>query len=194
MTPPHDSTRRAVMTALASLPLSSSAATSSSGGEMRQLGSPTLVAYFSRSGNPGRRWPDPPCARYRFVRDSAGHGLSRRLSGHRQAGESGARPRVRTHLGDQSPQHSRLRHRVSGLSNLGGDRAASDPQLSKGARPFRQDRDSLRHPWWLWAGEQRSVLASHAPKALLREGFSMQADQERQTMDKVTGWLKKRME
>jgi flavodoxin len=51
MTPPHDSTRRAVMTALASLPLSSSTAKSSSGGEMRQLGSPPLVAYFSRSGN-----------------------------------------------------------------------------------------------------------------------------------------------
>jgi len=40
-------------------------------------------------------------------------------------------------------------------------------------------------------GNSRSVLASHAPKALLREGFSMQADQERQTMDKVTSWLKK---
>ena len=39
------------MTALASLPLSRSAAKTNSGGEMRRTGSPTLVAYFSRSGN-----------------------------------------------------------------------------------------------------------------------------------------------
>ena len=39
------------MAALASLPLSSGAATSNCGGEFRRLGSRTLVAYFSRSGN-----------------------------------------------------------------------------------------------------------------------------------------------
>jgi hypothetical protein len=43
-------------------------------------------------------------------------------------------------------------------------------------------------------GNSQSVLASHAPKALLRDSFSMQADQERQTMEKVTGWLKKQMQ
>ena len=39
-------------------------------------------------------------------------------------------------------------------------------------------------------GNSPSVLASHAPKAHLRTGFSMQADQERQTMQRVNHWLK----
>jgi hypothetical protein len=38
-------------------------------------------------------------------------------------------------------------------------------------------------------GNSQSVLASHAPKARLQRCFSMQADQERQTMDRVNGWL-----
>lgn len=43
-------------------------------------------------------------------------------------------------------------------------------------------------------GDSLSVLATHAPKAQLRASFSMQADQERQTMERVTGWLKQRTE
>lgn len=35
----------------------------------------------------------------------------------------------------------------------------------------------------------RSVLARHAPGARLLDGFSMQADQERQTLDQVRSWL-----
>ena len=38
-------------------------------------------------------------------------------------------------------------------------------------------------------GNSQSVLASHAPMARLQRCFSMQADQERQTMDRVNGWL-----
>ncbi|MBW8076879.1 MAG: flavodoxin [Gallionella sp.] len=38
-------------------------------------------------------------------------------------------------------------------------------------------------------GNSLKVIASHAPKARLLEGFAMQADQERQTMDRVMGWL-----
>ncbi len=47
----HDPARRTVMAALASLPLSSSAAETGDGGEVRRVGSRILVAYFSRSGN-----------------------------------------------------------------------------------------------------------------------------------------------
>jgi hypothetical protein len=36
------------------------------------------------------------------------------------------------------------------------------------------------------------VLARHAPKARLQQPFSMQADQERQTMNTVNDWLKAR--
>jgi flavodoxin len=39
-------------------------------------------------------------------------------------------------------------------------------------------------------GSSHAVVASHAPRAPLQPGFSMQADQERQTMNAVNGWLK----
>ncbi|CAN7688039.1 flavodoxin [Mesorhizobium sp. LjNodule214] len=38
-------------------------------------------------------------------------------------------------------------------------------------------------------GNSQAVLASHAPQARLMEGFSMQAPQERQTIERVTQWL-----
>lgn len=38
-------------------------------------------------------------------------------------------------------------------------------------------------------GNSQAVLASHAPQVRLMEGFSMQAPQERQTVERVTGWL-----
>lgn len=38
-------------------------------------------------------------------------------------------------------------------------------------------------------GNSQSVLSRQAPKARLRKGFVMEADQERRTMDRVTGWL-----
>ena len=39
-------------------------------------------------------------------------------------------------------------------------------------------------------GNSQLVLARYAPKALLREGFVMEMDQERRTMERVTSWLK----
>jgi hypothetical protein len=38
-------------------------------------------------------------------------------------------------------------------------------------------------------GQSLSVVAEHAPRARLLEGFSMQADQERETLSRVTRWL-----
>jgi len=38
-------------------------------------------------------------------------------------------------------------------------------------------------------GNSQSVIASHAPKARLLQGFVMEADQERRTMERVTDWL-----
>jgi len=43
-------------------------------------------------------------------------------------------------------------------------------------------------------GNSSSILASHAPKARISKGFVMQADQERQTMERVNAWLKQRTE
>jgi flavodoxin len=38
-------------------------------------------------------------------------------------------------------------------------------------------------------GNSLSVVAEHAPQARLLEGFTMQADQERETLARVTRWL-----
>jgi flavodoxin len=38
-------------------------------------------------------------------------------------------------------------------------------------------------------GESMAVVAERAPQARLLEGFSMQADQERETLSRVTRWL-----
>ena len=38
-------------------------------------------------------------------------------------------------------------------------------------------------------GTSQSVLARHAPNARLQQGFAMEADQERKTMERVMGWL-----
>lgn len=40
-------------------------------------------------------------------------------------------------------------------------------------------------------GQSLKVLADHAPAARLLEGFSKQCDQERETLEEVTGWLGK---
>ena len=39
-------------------------------------------------------------------------------------------------------------------------------------------------------GNSLAVLASHAPSAQLQPGFSMHADQERETMERVLDWMK----
>ena len=38
-------------------------------------------------------------------------------------------------------------------------------------------------------GDSLSVVSEHAPQARLLEGFSMEADQERRTLEQVTSWL-----
>ena len=38
-------------------------------------------------------------------------------------------------------------------------------------------------------GTSLEVVAAHAPRSRLLDGFAMQADQERRTRDQVTGWL-----
>ena len=180
------------MTALASLPLSSYAAKTNSGGEMRRTGSPTLVAYFSRSGNtrvvagliqralntdlfeilPASPYPEEYLATVEQARQERDRGFEPILE-------------TRVHnmvaydtvylgfpiWGETAPPVIRSFLKVHDLSG-------------KNVIPF------VTHGGY-GLGDSRSVLASHAPTALLREGFSMQADQERQTMETVTSWLKK---
>ena len=51
---------------------------------------------------------------------------------------------------------SAVRRRTCIASGLASSRLCilSSRSWPEGARRFRQDRDSLRHPWWLWAGQQ----------------------------------------
>ncbi|HEY5972876.1 MAG TPA: flavodoxin [Pseudoxanthomonas sp.] len=179
------------MTALASLPLGSCTAQTSNGGEMRQAGSRTLVAYFSRSGNtrvvaglihralgadlfeirPASPYPEDYLATVEQARQERDRGFEPAL----EAKVPNVAAYDTVYLGfpiwgDTAPPVIRSflkAHELSGKTVI--------PFVTHGGYGL---------------GSSRSVLAIHAPKALLREGFSMQADQERQTMEKVTGWLK----
>ncbi|MCK9489779.1 MAG: flavodoxin [Xanthomonadales bacterium] len=188
---PHDPTRRAVTAALASFPLASSAARTRSSGESRQVGSRTLVAYFSRSGNTRvvaglihrtlgtdlfEIRPDSPYPEdYLETVEQA-----------RQERDRGVEPVLEAKVPDLAAYDTvYLGFPIWGETTPPVIRSfLSAHDLSgKTITPF------VTHGGY-GLGNSRSVLASHAPKAMLREGFSMQADQERQTMEKVTGWLK----
>jgi flavodoxin len=180
-----------MMTALAAVPLSAVAGTSSAGGELRRTGSRTLVAYFSRSGNT------------RVVA-----GLIHRALGTDLFEIRPAAPYPEDYL--QTVEQAR-RERDSGyeppleasVSNMAsydtvflgfpiwGETAppviraflATHDIAGKALIPF------VTHGGY-GLGSSQSVLASHAPKADLRQGFVMEADQERRTMNRVTDWLK----
>jgi len=38
-------------------------------------------------------------------------------------------------------------------------------------------------------GDSLDVVREHAPDARILDGFSLEADQERRTLERVTGWL-----
>lgn len=185
----HNPTRRAVMTALASLPLNGSAETTGSG-EPRRAGSRMLVAYFSRSGNT------------RVVAGLVHRGLGTDLFEIRPAS---AYPEDYLETVEQAKQE-RDRGFEPSLEAKVSNMAVYDtvylgfPIWGETAPPvirsFLKAHDLsgktlipfVTHGGY-GLGSSQSVLASHAPKARLRTGFSMQADQERKTMDLVKGWL-----
>lgn len=177
------------MTALSSLPLGSSAPTTS-GGEMRQVGSRTLVAYFSRSGNtrvvaglihralgtdlfeirPATPYPEDYVATVEQARQERDRGFEPALE--TKVPKVAAYDTVYLGFpiwGETAPPLIRSFLKAHDLSG-------------KTVIPF------VTHGGF-GLGNSQSVLSSHAPKARLRRGFSMQADQERQTMNQVKGWL-----
>lgn len=192
MTSPHDAVRRAMMTALASFPLGSAAAGVKDDAPA-QARPKTLVAYFSRSGNtrvvaglihraprkggadlfeirPARPYPDD-------YLETVEQARKERDSGHEPALEAKV-VRMADYdtvflgfpiWGETAPPVIRSFLSAHDLSD-------------KTVIPF------VTHGGY-GLGNSRSVLASHAPKARWREGFVMEADQERRTMDRVTGWL-----
>ncbi|SDZ70830.1 Flavodoxin [Variovorax sp. YR266] len=186
----HDAVRRTMMTAFASLPLSSSATSAAQHGETRQACSKTLVAYFSRSGNtrvvaglihrarrtdlfeirPAHPYPED-------YLETVEQARIERDGGHEPALEARV-TRMADYdtvflgfpiWGETTPPVIRSFLSAHSLSN-------------KVLIPF------VTHGGY-GLGNSPSVLASHAPKARLCDGFVMEADQERRTMDRVTGWL-----
>lgn len=190
MTSDHDSTRRNVMTALAALPLGAATAANAQSGDMRRQGSRTLVAYFSRSGNT------------RVVAGLIHRARSTDLFEIRPARpypedypETVAQARKETDSGYEPPLAAKVTAMVDyDTVFLGfpiwGETAPpvirsflSGHDLSgKTLIPF------VTHGGY-GLGKSRDVLVSHAPKARLLEGFVMEMDQERRTMERVTSWL-----
>jgi len=189
----RDQTRRALMTSLASLSLGAATQVSAGAadGRARQTGSPILVAYFSRTGNT------------RVVA-----GLIRRALG---ADVSEIRPAVPypedylTTVEQARQERDRgvepvLEAKVPGIAGydtvflgfpIWGETA---PPI---IRSFLSAHDLSGKTLILFIthggyglGDSQAVIARHAPRAVRRGDFSIQADQERQTMDRVNHWLR----
>ena len=191
MTTQHDPIRRLVMAALASLPLSGMAATTTQGGDLRRVGSRTLVAYFSRSGNtrviaglihrklgtdlfeirPAAPYPEDYLATVEQAR---------------QERDSGAEPALENKVPDIAAYDTVfLGFPIWGETAPPVIRSflSTYDLAGKTLIPF------ITHGGY-GLGNSQSVIASHAPKARLLKGLVMEADQERRTMDSVTDWLK----
>ena len=181
--------RRAVLTTLATLPVAAPAVEGERG-EKRPKRSNTLVAYFSRSGNT------------RVVA-----GLIHRALGTDLFEIRPAMPYPEDYL-EQVKLATRERDRgfepalAATMPNFAGYQTIylGFPIWGETApaiiRSFLKMHDLagktliplITHGGY-GLGSSHAVLATHAPQARLQRGFSMQADQERQTMNTVNGWL-----
>lgn len=189
---PHDPMRRKVAASLAgALAFGNSAATTGDARQVVRRGSRRLVAYFSRSGNT------------RVVA-----GLVQRQLGADLFEIQPARPYPLDYLEtvEQARRERDSRHepalaaKVTGLADydtlylgfpIWGGTAPPVIRsfLSAHALAGKTLVPFITHGGY-GLGDSRSVLSSHAPEARLREGFSMEADQERRTMEQVTEWLR----
>jgi flavodoxin len=186
----HDPRRRTVMAALAALPLSAVVSASDDRVEMKKTGARTLVAYFSRSGNtrvvaglihrskttdlfeirPAAPYPDE----YLKTVDQARHER-----------DTGFEPA----LADLVPDIAQYDTVYLGFP-IWGETA---PPVIRAFLTVHDLTGKTLIPFITHGGyglgNSLTVVARHAPKARLNEGFEMQADQERQTMNRVESWL-----
>ena len=157
---------------------------------MRQVGSRTLVAYFSRSGNtrvvaglihrargtdlfeirPARPYPED----YEQTVEQA-----------RKESESGYKPPLEAKASA-----------IAGYDTVFLGFPIWGTTVPPVIRSFLSEHDLsgktlipfITHGGY-GPGNSKSVLASDAPKARLLDGFVMEMDQERRTMERVTSWL-----
>lgn len=191
MSLPQDPERRALITTLAALPLGAHAQAKPSAAQAIQE-QRALVAYFSRTGNtrvvagliqraygadvfeirPTNPYPEEYLATVEQARQERDSGF--------KPGLAASVPTMRQYRtvflgfpiwGETAPP---VIHSFLATHDLAG----------KVLIPF------VTHGGY-GLGRSKSVLASHAPQAMLREGFVMEGEQERRTMDRVSDWLKR---
>ena len=190
MTDDHDPVRRTLLTALATLPLGAATAGNAQGGEVRRQGSRTLVAYFSRSGNtrvvaglihrargtdlfeirPVKPYPDD---------------YQEAVAQARKESDSSYEPALAARVATVADYDTV----ILGFPIWG-------QTIPPVIRSFLSAHDLsgktlipvVTHGGY-GLGNSQAVLARLAPKASLRQGFVMEMDQERRTMENVTKWL-----
>ncbi|MFP3848039.1 flavodoxin [Pseudomonas sp. W5-36] len=189
MTAPNDPMRRKVVAALASLPLIGSAQPAQSE-EVSLGGSKVLVAYFSRSGNTKvvagllQRAQQGDLFEIRPANAYPEDYLQTVEQG-RQERDSGFEPALAAHVSDMSNFDVLfLGFPIWGETAPPVIRSflSTHDLAGKVIVPF------ITHGGY-GPGSSYQVLARHAPKAVLRQGFEMQADQERKTMEQVNDWF-----
>ncbi|WP_447982567.1 flavodoxin [Achromobacter kerstersii] len=191
MTVAHDSTRRTVMAALVALPLgAATTASNAQGGEMRQVGSRTLVVYFSRSGN--TRVVAGLIHRARGTDLFEIRPASAYPEDYEQTVEQA---RKETESGYKPPLEAKV-PAIDGYDTVFLGFPIWGTTVPPVVRSFLSAHDLsgktlipfITHGGY-GPGNSKSVLASDAPKARLLDGFVMEMDQERRTMERVTSWL-----
>lgn len=184
--------RRAFITALGAVPLAGSAVAAEPSGAARPRDAKTRVAYFSRSGNtqvvagllqralnadlfriePATPYPEDYLETVEMAQRERDSGRERPL-----AARMSTMARVETLYlgfpiwGQTAPPIIRAflsAHDLSGRTVI--------PFITHGGYGL---------------GDSLAVLARLAPKAQIREGFVMEADQERRTMERVNDWMKR---
>jgi flavodoxin len=185
-----DLSRRTMLAAPALMSLAGSAACAETAGTLRGAGSKNLVAYFSRSGNtrviagvvqralgaylfeirPARPYPEDYEETVEQARKERDRGYEPPLSA--------TVPDMADYetvflgfpiWGETTPPAIRSFLKVHNLSG-------------KTLRPF------ITHGGY-GLGNSLAVLSDHAPGARIEPPFSMEADQERRTLNQVTSWL-----
>ena len=174
-----DTTRRTLLATLASLPVAGSAK------------APTLVAYFTRSGNT------------RVVAGLIHRSLETDLfeirpatpypEDYLQTVEQASREKARGYepsLASTVPDIARYATVYLGFPIW----AETAPAIIRGFLRAHDLSGKMVVPFithgGFGLGNSHAVLRSHAPRARLQPGFSMEADQERRTMNTVLDWLK----
>lgn len=182
--------RRTIVAALASLPLGGVAAQSEGLPPAQGAASRTLVAYFSRSGN---------------TRVVAGLIHRSRTSDLFEIKPAVAYPEDYLETVAQAKQERDRGHEPALMSAIPGiDRydtiylgfpiwGETAPPIIRSLLSQHDTRGKVIVPFvthgGFGLGSSQRVLASHAPKARILAPFSMEADQERKTMERVNGWL-----